>query len=166
METNDPLNSDLSAVHSIIQNANMADSFNKKEREKKKRKRQKEKAERKEQRKQEISDTPEFMYVDENGNLSPTPPDPARKKKVKAEDIDVSTPRQDKSGQPVYIRPGVVKFFNQEKGYGFIADQETKEDFFVHADSLADEIRDNDKVTFEVAPGPKGPVAVNVALVK
>ena len=50
----------------------MADSYNKKEREKKKRKRKKEKAERKEQRKHEGSDTPEFMYVDENGNLSPT----------------------------------------------------------------------------------------------
>lgn len=141
----------------------MADSFNKKEREKKKRKRRKDKAERKEQRKHEGNDTPEFMYLDENGNLTPTPPDPSKRRKIKAEDIDVSPPKQEKSGQPIYIRTGIVKFFNQEKGYGFIADQETKDEFFVHADSLVDEIKDNDKVTFEVASGPKGPVAINVS---
>ncbi|MCO6492821.1 MAG: cold shock domain-containing protein [Phaeodactylibacter sp.] len=141
----------------------MADSFNKKEREKKKRKRRKDKAERKEQRKQEGSDTPEFMYLDENGNLTPTPPDPSKRRTIKAEDIDVSVPKQDKSDQPNFLRTGVVKFFNAEKGYGFIADQNSKEDFFVHADSLVDDITDNDKVTFEVASGPKGPVAINVS---
>ncbi|MCB0582913.1 MAG: cold shock domain-containing protein [Phaeodactylibacter sp.] len=143
----------------------MADSFNKKEREKKKRKRRKDKAEKKEQRKQEGSDTPEFMYLDENGHLTPTPPDPSKRRKIKAEDIDVSVPKQDKSDQPNFLRTGVVKFFNAEKGYGFIADQNSKEDFFVHADSLVDDITDNDKVTFEVASGPKGPVAINVSRV-
>ena len=143
----------------------MADSFNKKEREKKKRKRRKDKADKKEQRKQDGKETPEFMYLDENGNLTPTPPDPAKRRQIKAEEIDISIPKQDKSGQPIYIRPGIVKFFNQEKGYGFIADLETKEDFFVHADSLVDDITDNDKVTFEVASGPKGPVAINVSRV-
>ncbi|MCO6479041.1 MAG: cold shock domain-containing protein [Phaeodactylibacter sp.] len=143
----------------------MADSFNKKEREKKKRKRRKEKAERKEQRKHEGSDTPEFMYLDENGHLTATPPDPSKKKKIKAEDIDVSVPKQEKSGQPNFLRTGIVKFFNQEKGYGFIADQDSKDEFFVHADSLVDEIKDNDKVAFEVASGPKGPVAINVTMV-
>ena len=144
----------------------MADSFNKKEREKKRRKRKKEKAERREQRKQQEGlGTPEFMYLDENGNLTATPPDPANKRKVKAEDINVSVPKQEKGDGPDFVRTGTVKFFNQEKGYGFIACQDTKEDFFVHADSLVDEIRDNDVVTFEVASGPKGPVAINVTRV-
>ena len=142
----------------------MADSFNKKEREKKKRKRRKDKADKKEQRKQDGKETPEFMYLDENGHLTPTPPDPSKRRKIKAEDIDVSVPKQDKSDQPNFLRTGVVKFFNAEKGYGFIADQNSKEDFFVHADSLVDDITDNDKVTFEVASGPKGPVAINVSL--
>ena len=62
----------------------MADSYNKKEREKKKRKRKKDKQARKEQRKQEGSNTEEFMYVDANGNLTSTPPDPAEKKKINA----------------------------------------------------------------------------------
>lgn len=142
----------------------MADSFNKKEREKKKRKRRKEKQERREQRKLDDSSPAEFMYVDENGNLTPTPPDLSKKKKIKAEDIDISTPRQEKSDQSNFIRAGVVKFFNTEKGYGFIIDQETKDSFFVHVEGLVDRIKDNDKVTFEVGKGPKGPVAVDVKL--
>ena len=143
----------------------MADSYNKKELEKKKRKRRKDKAEKKEQRKQDGRETPEFMYMDEFGNLSPTPPDPSKKRAIKAEDIDVSTPKKGKSEQPNFLRTGVVKFFNTEKGYGFIADQDSNDDFFVHADSLVDEIRENDKVTFELGQGTKGPIAINVALV-
>ncbi len=97
----------------------MADSYNKKEREKKKRKRRKEKQERKEQRKNDDSSSPEFMYVDEFGNLTPNPPDPNKKTKIKAENIDVSTPKQDKSAAFDTVRTGTVKFFNEEKGYGF-----------------------------------------------
>ena len=59
---------------------------------------------------------------------------------------------------------GSCKWFNVKKGYGFIVDSETKESFFVHADSLDDPIKDNDKVSFEVGKGPKGPVAVSVKL--
>ena len=140
----------------------MADSFNKKEREKKRRKRKKDKAERKEQRKQEGTKTEEFMYVDENGHLTPNPPDLSRKKKVKVEDIEISTPKQEKSDQSNFERAGTVKFFNEEKGYGFIIDSQTKESFFVHADSLVDQIKDNDQVRFEVGKGPKGPVAMTV----
>ncbi|PHN03128.1 cold-shock protein [Flavilitoribacter nigricans] len=143
----------------------MADSFNKKEREKKKRKRQKEKQERKEQRKNDDTSTPEFMYVDEFGNLTPTPPDPAKRKKIKAEDIDVSTPKQEKSDASDFVRNGTVKFFNEEKGYGFIIDQETKDSFFVHVEGLIDRIKDNDKVSFEVGKGPKGPIAIEVKLI-
>lgn len=140
----------------------MADSFQKKEREKKKRKKKKEKAERKAQRKLEGKTTEEFMYLDENGNLTPTPPDPSKKEKIKAEDIVIGIPPKEKSDQPNFLRTGVVKFFNEEKGYGFIEDKETKESFFVHANSLVDEINDNDRVVFEVGKGPKGPEAKEV----
>lgn len=142
----------------------MADSYNKKEREKKRKKRKKEKKERKEQRKIDGTTTEEFMYLDEDGNLTATPPDPAKKRKVKMEDIEISTPKQEKSDESNFIRAGVVKFFNTEKGYGFILDKNTKESFFVHADSLIDEIKDNDQVSFEVGSGPKGPVALSVKL--
>ncbi|MEO0339936.1 MAG: hypothetical protein AAF242_12060, partial [Bacteroidota bacterium] len=64
----------------ILQTCNsMADSFSKKEREKKRRKKNQEKAERRKQRKLEGKTTEEFMYLDENGNLTSTPPDPNKK---------------------------------------------------------------------------------------
>lgn len=140
------------------------DSYSKKEREKKREKRKKEKRERKEQRKLE-GKTEEFMYLDADGNLTSTPPDPtAKKKEIDLEEIQISTPKQDKSDESAFLRTGTVKFFNTEKGYGFIQDSETKESFFVHANSLIDEIKDHDRVQFEVGKGPKGPVALEVKL--
>ncbi|MCP3932926.1 MAG: cold shock domain-containing protein [Bacteroidetes bacterium] len=141
----------------------MADSFNKKEREKKRQKRKREKEQKREQRKLEGKKPVEFMYVDEFGNLTETPPDPnLKKKKIKAEDIEISIPKKGKSDQPNFLREGIVKFFNTDKGYGFIVDRATKDSFFVHVDGLVDQIRDNDKVTFEVGKGPKGPIAISV----
>ncbi len=148
----------------------MADSFNKKDREKKRQKRKKEKAERKEQRKLDGVKPAEFMYVDEDGNLTTTPPDPTvKKEEISLEDIAISTPKKDDSeddGESKFMRKGTVKFFNTEKGYGFIVDKETRESYFVHADSLSQEIREHDRVTFEIGKGPKGPVANSVKLVK
>lgn len=62
------------------------------------------------------------------------------------------------------MKKGTVKFFNHTKGFGFIKDEETGEEFFVHSTGLVDRIRDNDAVTFEVEQGRKGPNAVNVKL--
>ncbi|MCB0706445.1 MAG: cold shock domain-containing protein [Saprospiraceae bacterium] len=61
------------------------------------------------------------------------------------------------------MRKGIVKFFNDEKGYGFIIDIETEESIFVHANNVDGQLREGDKVTFEVEMGPKGPNAINVA---
>ena len=146
-------------------------SFNKKEKEKKRLKKKKEKLERREQRKLEkIENGPKsfedmLSYVDENGNLSSTPPDPAKKKKIKAEDIVLGIPPMDKSAEQT-VRQGQVKFFNDEKGYGFIIDLDTKDSIFVHINNIAEPIQENDKVTFEVEMGPKGPNAVNVKIVE
>ena len=57
---------------------------------------------------------------------------------------------------------GTVKFFNQEKGFGFITDDNSKQDFFVHANNLSQEIKQSDRVEFEVREGRKGPEAYNV----
>jgi len=57
---------------------------------------------------------------------------------------------------------GTVKFFNDSKGFGFITDDSTKKDYFVHSSGLKDMIRDNDKVTFDLEMGKKGLNAVNV----
>lgn len=144
----------------------MADSFNKKEREKKKRKRKQEKAERKKQKKLEDSTTEEFMYVDEFGNLTPEPPDPTKRKKIKAEDIEISIPKKTDLDDSKFEKEGIVKFYNEEKRYGFIEDSATREDYFVHEDNLIDAIRERDKVIFELGSGPKGPIAINVKLFK
>ena len=59
---------------------------------------------------------------------------------------------------------GTVKFFNNSKGFGFIKPSDSDEDIFVHSSGLIDEIRENDKVKFEVEMGKKGLNAVNVEL--
>ena len=57
---------------------------------------------------------------------------------------------------------GTVKFFNESKGFGFIKPDDGGEDLFVHVTGLKDDIRENDKVSFEVERGKKGLNAVNV----
>ena len=63
------------------------------------------------------------------------------------------------------MQQGTVKFFNNSKGFGFIKPEDQSEDIFVHESGLIDEIRENDKVKFEVERGRKGMNAVNVELV-
>jgi len=57
---------------------------------------------------------------------------------------------------------GTVKFFNNSKGFGFIAPEDGSKDVFVHVNGLIDEINDGDKVIYDVEEGPKGLNAVNV----
>jgi len=57
---------------------------------------------------------------------------------------------------------GKVKWFDSKKGYGFIKAEETNEEYFVHANGLVDEIRQDDEVTFDLEEGRKGVNAVNV----
>ena len=63
------------------------------------------------------------------------------------------------------MQEGTVKFFNDSKGFGFITSAETGEDIFVHISGLIDEIRENDKVQYEVEQGRKGLNAVNVKVI-
>ena len=144
------------------------ETWNKKEREKKKQKSRKDKEERKQERKENAKEGKSFddmlAYIDENGNLSSTPPDPSKKKRIKLEDIQIGVPKQAPVDPADLIRKGTVTFFNESKGYGFIKDQVTQESIFVHANGLKDQIKENSKVIFEVEMGPKGPGAVNVKL--
>lgn len=63
------------------------------------------------------------------------------------------------------MEKGTVKFFNNEKGYGFIKFDDSEREIFVHKSGLIDNIRENDDVEFEVEQGQKGPNAVNVRVV-
>jgi cold shock protein len=63
------------------------------------------------------------------------------------------------------MKKGTVKFFNEAKGFGFIIEDDTKSEHFVHASGLIDEIRENDAVEFELKEGKKGMNAVNVRVI-
>ena len=148
----------------------MSETWDKKEREKKRLAKKKEKAEKKQERKENSknSNDPESMYayLDENGNLTSKPPDPRKKIIVNAEDIDISVPKQKEINPEDLIRTGIVTFFNDDKGYGFIKDVENQQSVFVHVKSLSEAIKENNKVSFEIEMGPKGANAVNVKLVR
>lgn len=145
----------------------MAESWNKKDREQKKKKAKKDKAEKMQERKDNPKGSFDDMiaYLDENGNLSPTPPDPRKRVEVKLEDIQIGVPEYVPPTQAELTRTGKVTFFNTAKGFGFIKDLVSQESIFVHANNLSVTIKENDKVTFEVEPGQRGPMAVNVKLV-
>lgn len=144
-------------------------TFGKKENEKKRLKKRMDKAERKEERQANAKDGSNLdemlAYVDEDGNITSTPPDPTRKKKeIKVEDITLGARKQEEEDPADLIRQGTVSFFNESKGYGFIKDQKTGESIFVHANGLINQIKENNKVTFEIEMGQKGPNAVRVRL--
>lgn len=62
------------------------------------------------------------------------------------------------------MKKGTVKFFNESKGYGFIKDADTEQDYFVHVSGLIDKIKKDDEVVFELEEGKKGLNAVKVKL--
>jgi len=63
------------------------------------------------------------------------------------------------------MQNGTVKFFNESKGFGFIVDEDSKTEYFVHVSGLVDKINEGDAVEFELTEGKKGLNAVNVKLV-
>jgi CspA family cold shock protein len=62
------------------------------------------------------------------------------------------------------MKTGVVKFFNQSKGFGFIKSNDDDQEIFVHVTGVMEEIRENDAVVFDLKEGKKGLNAVNVRL--
>jgi CspA family cold shock protein len=62
------------------------------------------------------------------------------------------------------MKEGTVKFFNTSKGFGFVKETSTGQEYFVHVSGLVDQIRENDAITFELKEGKKGLNAVNVRL--
>jgi len=142
----------------------------KKEREKQKQKDRKEKEEKMQERKEKGKDGKSLddmmAYIDENGNISSTPPDPSKKRVINVEDIEIGVPKHKPIDPEDLIRKGTITFFNQAKGYGFIKDQQSQESVFVHINSLLEPVKENNRVTFEVEMGPKGPSAVKVKIVR
>jgi cold shock CspA family protein len=145
--------------------AKSQESLNKQEKEKKRFKKLKDKQQKSEERKKNsLGGSLENMiaYVDENGMVTDTPPDPTKKKKViDASSIEIGVPKRIEDDAPT-IRKGRVDFFNDSKGFGFIKEIGTQEKYFVHVNGLLEEIKESDMVTFELERGLKGMNAVRV----
>lgn len=148
--------------------AKSQETYSKKEKEKKKIAARKEKEEKKLERKANAVkgglDTM-MAYIDENGNITDTPPDPLKKLVFNAEDMQLGATKIEAiADEP--NRTGTVTFYNDAKGFGFIKDASNQESLFVHANQLNELIKENDKVSFNVERGQKGMVAVNVSKIK
>jgi cold shock CspA family protein len=144
--------------------AKSKETFNKKEKEKKRQKQKQEKREKMEERKANASKGKSLddmmAYVDENGNISSTPPDPRMKKVFNVEEIEIGVPKM--VDEPDVENEGVVNYFNESKGFGFIIHKTTGERIFFHVNQLAERVSENDKVAFQVENGPRGLSAVNI----
>ncbi len=142
-------------------------SFNKRELEKKKQAQRLEKQQRKEQRKaaggsKSFEDM--IAYVDENGVISSTPPDPDKKTQVDVDAIEVSTPKKEEVEETPL--KGRVEYFNEDKGFGFIKDLGSVEKYFFHISQAPAGITEGNMVFFELEKGQRGLNAVRIALAK
>lgn len=142
------------------------ETSNKKDREKKKTQKRNEKESKRLERKsnskkgQPLEEM--FAYVDEFGRLTDTPPDGTKKSVINVGEIVLGATQRMPDNPEDRIRQGVVTFFNDSKGYGFIRDTVSGQNIFVHINSAMYQIKENDKVTFEIENGQKGPAAAQV----
>jgi len=145
--------------------AKSKETFNKREKEKQRQKQKQEKKEKMEERKANAAKGKSLddmlAYIDENGNISSTPPDPRMKKIFNAEEIEIGIPKQRERTEDE-INEGVVNYFNESKGFGFIIDKHSGERLFFHVNQLQEAVKENDKVSYDIEKGPKGFNAVNV----
>jgi cold shock CspA family protein len=144
--------------------AKSQESINKKEKETKRFKKQKDKLLKSEERKKNSQGgglDNMIAYVDENGNITSTPPDPSKKRVIDVESIQIGVSKRTEEDVPA-IRKGRIDFYNDQKGFGFIKEIGTQEKYFVHVNGLLDEIKEGDTVTFELERGLKGMNAVRV----
>jgi len=145
------------------------ETFSKKEVRNKKEKKRKEKEQKRAKKKTEdkkSSFDDMIAYVDEFGMITSTPPDPTKKTVINAESIELKITKNKPETAPDFVRKGVVTFFNESKGYGFIRDLESHQSVFVHANNLLEPVKENNVVIFEIGKGPKGPSAMKVKLFK
>jgi len=147
----------------------MADSFAKKEKDKKRAKKKQDKAEKREERKtnnnkgKSLDDM--IVYLDEYGNFTNVPPDQQNRKKINAEDIQIGvapTAEEDEELEST----GVISLFFSDKGYGFITEDKTRANIFVHSNNLMEPVKEKDKVSFKKEMTPRGAAAIEVRKIK
>ena len=127
-------------------------------------KKRKEKEQKRALKKNESKKTFDEMiaYVDEFGRISSAPPDPGQKTEIAAENIEIRTARNKPENNTGFIHKGIVTFFNQSKGFGFIRDLETNQRIFFHNNGLLEAVTEDNLVSFELVKGVKGPSAIKV----
>ena len=87
-----------------------------------------------------------IAYVDEFGMITSTPPDPDKKTIIAAESIELKITKNKPVTASNFVRKGVVTFFNESKGFGFIRDLESNQRIFVHANNLLEPLKENNVV--------------------
>ena len=143
------------------------ETFNKKEVQKKKEKKRLEKEKKRLAKKEsEKSGGLDDMiaYVDEFGRITSSPPE-HEKQEIKAEDIEIGIPKKSEEEEET-TRKGVVSFFNDAKGFGFIKESDTGQSIFVHINNALEEIKEGNLVSFEVEKGKQGPSATQVKVIR
>ena len=144
------------------------ESFSKREKEKKRLKKKEEKSKRKVERKaasESGEGFQEFTYVDKFGNFHDSPPEIDPEDEINAEDIIIGIPpKEEGADEDRHVKRGILTFFNEEKGYGFIKVEGSQESIFTHINGHVDTLKQNDKVRFQVEMSPKGPSAYDVKL--
>ncbi|MCD7968815.1 MAG: cold shock domain-containing protein [Alistipes sp.] len=142
-------------------------SFGKRENEKKKKAKRLQKQKRKDERKAtagsgSLDDM--IAYVDENGMLTDTKPEDGPREEISLDEIEISVPKKEDTGPD--ILKGRVEYFNSDKGYGFIKDLATTEKYFFHISSAPADIKEGQKVDFEIERGQRGMNAVRISVTK
>lgn len=142
-------------------------STSKRDNEKKRESKRLEKLKRKEERKTNnnkgaaLEDM--LAYVDENGQITSTPPSTDKRDDVELEDIVISTPKKDHSQEEESYQ-GRVEFFNESKGYGFIKDANSVRKYFFHISAAPQNIKEGSFVRFDLERGKRDLNAVNIKL--
>lgn len=145
----------------------MGESFSKKDKANRKKKERLEKAEKMRDRKtnnnkgKSLEDM--LAYVDENGNISASPPNRRDVKEIALEDIQ---PGAVSIRAEEIQKKGSISFFNTTKGYGFITPEDGGDRIFFHSNQLSQSVQERDKVSYELERTPRGYSAVNVVKIK
>ena len=103
-----------------------------------------------------------IAYVDENGMITSTPPDPEKKTSIAVEDIVIGSPRQTDTPESNPERKGRLVQFNESRGFGFIKDLETGQSYFTHVSDFEGQVNEGDEVTFLISKNNRGLAAVSV----
>jgi len=143
------------------------ETFGKKEvrtRQEKKRKAKEQKRENKKNEGRKTNFDDMIAYVDEFGKISPIPPDPDKKTEIDAESIDLTITKNKPETKANQERKGIITFYNEKKGFGFIRDLESNQRVFVHANNLLEPVKEENIVIFEAGKGQRGISAMKVKL--